>query len=118
MEHLLNSYFCYNYFTLNFLNRYFSELPSLVGDRKINKMHQRKVKPGVRLWALGIIHWKLRLYGKLFCIRQTSQLSVLPCITSLHVCFTDKYLQKLPLINSEANLRPPQHLKWNFFDIS
>ena len=28
---------------------------------------------GDRMWALEIAYWKLCLYGKLFCIRQTSQ---------------------------------------------
>ena len=47
----------------------------MVGDRKINKIYQRKLKSGDRLWALDITNWKLRLYGKLFYIRQTLQLS-------------------------------------------
>ena len=75
MKNLLNGYYCYSYFTPNFLNQYFSELLFLVGERKINKIYQRKLKPSDRLWALEITHWKLRLCGKLFCIRQTSQLS-------------------------------------------
>ena len=50
MENLLNSYFYYNYFTPNFSNRYFSKLLYLVGDRKINKMYQRKLKSGDGLW--------------------------------------------------------------------
>ena len=55
----------------SFSKRYFSELPFLVGDRNLNKIYQQKLKYGDRLWALEIIHWKLRLYGKLFCMRQT-----------------------------------------------
>ena len=82
MENLLNGYFYYSYFTLNFSNRYFSEFLFLVGDRKISKMYQRKLKSGDRLWALEITNWKLRLYGKEFCVRQILQLSVLPCVTS------------------------------------
>ena len=46
---------------IHFLNRYFSELLFLAGDIKINKIYQRKLKPGDRLWALEITHWKLRL---------------------------------------------------------
>ena len=52
IENLLNGY--YNYFTLNFSKRYFSELLFLVGDRKINKIYQLKLKPGDRLWVLEI----------------------------------------------------------------
>ena len=37
--------------------------------RKINKIYQRKLKSGDRLWAVKITLWKLRLYRKLFCIR-------------------------------------------------
>ena len=36
-----------------------------------NKVYQRKLKPGDRLWALEITYWELCLYGQLFCIRQT-----------------------------------------------
>ena len=39
-----------------------------------NKIYERKLKPGDRLWALEIAYWKLSLYGQLFCIRQTSVL--------------------------------------------
>ena len=101
MEHLLNSCFYYNYFTPIFFNLYFLELLFLVGDRKINKIYQSKLKSADRLWA----------YRKLFCIRQILQLSQLDCVTSCPVCFTEK----LPLIISETNLRPMQHLKWIFF---
>ena len=101
MEHLLNSCFYYNYFTPIFSNLYFLELLFLVGDRKINKIYQSKLKSADRLWA----------YCKLFCIRQILQLSQLDCVTSCPVCFTEK----LPLIISETNLRPMQHLKWIFF---
>ena len=107
MENLLNGYFYYNYFTQNFSNQYFSELLFLVGDRKVNKIYQRKLKSGNRLWALGITFWKLRLYGKLFCLRQTLQLSQFYRLSPSDLC---ALLIKLPLINSEANLRPSQHL--------
>ena len=82
MQNLLNSYFYYNSFTQNFLNGFFSELLFLAGDRKVNKIYQRKLKPGDRLWGLETDYWKLCFYGQLMYIRQTSQLSVLPCVTS------------------------------------
>ena len=44
MEHLLNSCFYYNYFTPIFSNLYFLELLFLVGDKKINKIYQSKLK--------------------------------------------------------------------------
>ena len=53
----------------------FFRTPFLAGDRTINKIYRQKLKPEDRLWALEINHWKLRLYGQLFCIRQTSQFS-------------------------------------------
>ena len=40
MENLQNGYFYYSYFIPNFWNRYFSVL--LTGDRKINKIYQRR----------------------------------------------------------------------------
>ena len=49
-------YFCYNYFTPIFSNRYFSELLFLIGDRKINKIYQRKSKSDNRLWPLESDH--------------------------------------------------------------
>ena len=49
MEHLLNGYFYYNYSTPNVSNRYFSELPFLVGDREINKTYPRKLKLGDKM---------------------------------------------------------------------
>ena len=51
------------------------ELLFLVGDRKINKIYHRKLKSGDRVWTLEIIHWKLSIYGKFLCIRQTLQIS-------------------------------------------
>ena len=107
MENLLNGYFYYNYFTPNFSNWYFSELLFLVGGRKINKIYQQKFKSGDRLWALEITLWKLRLYVKLFCTGKTLPLADL-CTLLINT------FEKLPLINSEANLRPLQHLKWSF----
>ena len=76
MENLLDGCFHYNYFTPNFLSGFFSELVFLVGDKKkFNKIYQRKLKPGDRLWVLNITHWKLSLYRKLFWRQQTSQFS-------------------------------------------
>ena len=100
MENLLSGHFFYNYFTPNFSHRYFSELLFLVGDRKINKIHQQKLKSGDRLW-------KLRFYGKLFCIRQTFQLSLFCRVSLADLCALLKNTFKK---TSEANLRPPQHL--------
>ena len=100
-----------------FSNRYFFELLFLVGDRKINKIYQRKLKFGNRLRALQINHWKLRLYGKSFCIRQNLQLSQFYRVSIADLCaLLINIFEKLPLINSEINLRPPQHLKWSFCD--
>ena len=86
MENLPNGYFYYSYFTPSFLNRYFSELLLLAGDKKINKNYRQKLKPEVRLWALEITHWKLHLYGQLFCIRQTSQLSRFYPMSQAELC--------------------------------
>ena len=58
MENLLNGYFYYSYFTPKFLKIYFSELLFLAGDRKLNKIYQRKLKAGDRLWTLEIAHSK------------------------------------------------------------
>ena len=100
-----------------FSNRYFFELLFLVGDRKINKIYQRKLKFGNRLRALQVTHWKLRLYGKSFCIRQNLQLSQFYRVSIADLCaLLINIFEKLPLINSEINLRPPQHLKWSFCD--
>ena len=74
MENLLISFFKLNYFIPNFSNQYFSKFLFLVGDRKINKIYQRKIKSDDKLWALKITHGELRLYEKLFCTRQTLQL--------------------------------------------
>ena len=104
-----------DYFKPNFSNRHFSELLFLAGDRKINKIYQRKLKSGDKLWALEITNWKFRLYGKLLCIKQTSQLSQFYCLSLADLCaLLINIFEKLPLINSEANLRLPQHLKWSF----
>ena len=86
MENLLKGYFSYNYFTPIFSNRYFSELVFLVGDWKINKIYQRKLKPGDRLWALVITSLrKIILYKRDF-----ATLTVLARLTSWPVCFTYK----------------------------
>ena len=69
MENLLNGFFCYSSFTRIFLRKYFSKLVCLAGEREINRISQRKLKPGDRLWVLQIAHWKLCLYWQLFCIR-------------------------------------------------
>ena len=68
MGNFLHGYSYHNYFTLDFSDQYFSELLILVNDRKINKTYQQKLKSGDILWAVEITHWKLRHYGKLFCI--------------------------------------------------
>ena len=96
-----------------FWNRYFSELE--LGDRKISKPYQGKLKSGHRLWAFEIIYWKLRLYGKLFCIKQTLQLSQFCRVPTADLCASviDTF-GKIPLINSQGNLQPLQHLKWIF----
>ena len=99
-----------NYSAPHYSNWKFLELLFLVGDRKIDKIYQRKLKSGNRLLALEITHWKLSVYGKLFSIRQTLQLSQFYRALLADLCAL--------LINtfenfSKANLRPGQHLKWN-----
>ena len=79
------------------------------------KNHQNistKIKSGDRLWVLETTLWKLCFYGKLFCIRQNLKLSQF-CRVSLDDlrALLINTFEKLPLINSEINLRPPQHLK-------
>ena len=59
MENLLND------FTPKFSTHFFSELLFLVGERKINKIYQRKSKSADRLWVLAIIHWIFCLHEKL-----------------------------------------------------
>ena len=44
MENVLNGYFYYSYFTPNFLNRSFSELLFLAGDRKLKQNLSTKIK--------------------------------------------------------------------------
>ena len=106
VKNLVNGYFYCNYFTPNFSNRYFSELFFLVGHKKINKIYHE------RLSALEIIHWRLRLYGNLFCIGQTLQLSQFYHVTLADLCaLLINIFEQLPLINSKVNLRLPQHLK-------
>ena len=56
MENLLNGYFYYSSFISNFLNRNFQELLFVAGERKINKIYQRKLKLGDRFWALEIAY--------------------------------------------------------------
>ena len=89
----------------------------VAGERKINKIYKRKLKLGDRLWALEIAYWKLCLYGQLFCIRQTSQFSQFYRVSLAELCALllniFEKLNKL-ITNSEANLRPPQHLNRSF----
>ena len=55
MGNLQNGYFYYSSFISNFFNRYFQEL-FVAGERKINKIYQRKLKLADRLWALEIAY--------------------------------------------------------------
>ena len=55
-ENLLNFFFYYYNFTPNISNWYIKVLLFLVGNRKINKIYQGKLKSADRLWALEIIH--------------------------------------------------------------
>ena len=87
-----------------------------MADRKTNKIYQRKLKSGNRLWALEIILWKLRLYGKLRCIRQTLQLSKFYRVSLADLCvlLIDTF-EKLPLINSERQTTTLTRSKTGFF---
>ena len=115
---LLNAYFYYSFLTSNFWNRYFSEFLFVASERKENNIYQRKLKPGDRSWALEIAYWKVFLHGQLFCIRQNSQFSQFYRVPLVELCaLLINTSEKLHLINSEANLRPPQHLKCSFCDI-
>ena len=115
LQNLLNGCFYYYYFTPNFLNWYFFELLFLVGDRKIIKIYQWKLKSGDWLWVLETAFWKLCFYGKLFSIRQNLKLPQFYRVSldDLRALLMNTF-KKLPLINSEINLRPPQHLKWSW----
>ena len=115
MENLLNDYFCYSFFISNFLNRYFQELLFVAGESKINNIYQRKLKLADRLWALEIAYLKLCPCRQLFCIRQSSQFSQFHRVSLADLCaLLINTFEKLRLINSEANLRPSQHLKRSF----
>ena len=92
MENLLNGYFYYSSFISNFLNRYFWELLFVAGERKINKIYERKLKLGDRLWALEI--WKLSLQAIILHKTDFGIFTVLPYATSWSMCLTDKYLWK------------------------
>ena len=92
MENLLSGYFYYSSFISNFLNRYFWELLFLAGERKINKIYERKLKLGDRLWALQI--WKLSLQAIILHKTDFGIFTVSPCATSWSMCLTDKYLWK------------------------
>ena len=96
MENLLNGYFYYSSFISNFLNRNFQELLFVAGERKINKIYQRKLKLGDRFWALEIAYWKLCLYGQLFWIKQISQFSQFHRVSLAELCalLINKYLRK------------------------
>ena len=117
MKKLLRGYFYHSSFISKFLTRSFWELLFVTGERKINKIYKRKLKLGDRLWALEIAYWKLCLYGQLFCIRQTSQFSQFYRVSLAELCALllniFEKLNKL-ITNSEANLRPPQHLNRSF----
>ena len=70
-------------------------------DRKINKIYQQKLKSDIRLWALEISYWKLRLYSKLFCLIQTLHLSHFDRVSLANLCvLLINIFEKLPLINS------------------
>ena len=70
---------------------------------------------GKLLKLLEIACWKLCLYRQLFCIRQTSQLSQFYRVSLAELCaLLINTFEKLNLINSDANLQPPQHLKLSF----
>ena len=114
MGNLQNGYFYYSSFISNFFNRYFQEL-FVAGERKINKIYQRKLKLADRLWALEIAYLKLCLCGQLFCIRQTLQFSQFYRVSLAELCaLLINIFEKLLPVNSEANLRPPQLLNRSF----
>ena len=82
-----------------------------VGDR----LATDRLRLGDRLWALEIAYWKLCFYGQLFCMRQTSQFSQFYRMSLAELCaLLINIFEKLHLINSEANLRLPQHLNSSF----
>ena len=115
MENLLNGYFYYSSFISDFLSKYFQELLFLAGERKINKIYQRKLKLADKLWSLEIAYLKLCICRQLFCIRQTSQFSQFYRVLPAELCaLLINVFEKLHLINSEANLQSPQHLNRSF----
>ena len=115
MENLLNGYFYYSSFISDFLSKYFQELLFVAGERKIYKIYQRKLKLADKLWALEIAYLKLCICRQLFCIRQTSQFSQFYRVSPAELCaLLINVIEKLYLINSEANLQSPQHLNRSF----
>ena len=82
MENLLNGYFYYSSFISIFLNRYFQELLFVAGEKKINKIYQRKLKLADRLWALEIAYLKLSLLAIILHKTDFAIFTVLPCVTS------------------------------------
>ena len=115
IENLLSGCSYYSSVISNFLNTYFQELLFVAGERKINKIYQRALKLGDRLWELEIAYWKLCLYGQLFCIRQTWRFSQFYRVSLAELCaLLINIFEKLHLINSEADLRPLQHLNRSF----
>ena len=115
VENLLNGYFYYSSFISDFLSKYFQELLFVAGERKIYKIYQRKLKLADKLWALEIAYLKLCICRQLFCIRQTSQFSQFYRVSPAELCaLLINVIEKLYLINSEANLQSPQHLNRSF----
>ena len=105
--------FLLQFLYIRFFEQIFSELLFVAGERKIYKIYQRKLKLGDKLWALEIAYLKLCICRQLFCIRQTSQFSQFYRVSLAELCaLLINIFEKLHLINSEANLRPLQHLNF------
>ena len=93
MENLLNSYFNYSSFISNFLNRCFQELLFVAGERKVNKIYQRKLKlVGARNC---LFMFKVRSLPAIILHKTDFAIfTALPCVTSWAKCLIDKYLWK------------------------
>ena len=108
MENLRNSLLLLQFLYTKFFEQIFLRTPTVAGERKINKIYLRKLKLGDRLSALEIAYWKLCLYGQLFRIRQTSQFSLFYRVWPAELCALLTNIFNKLIINSDANLRPPQ----------
>ena len=87
-KHVRNSSYSQVFFEENshshgsVLNRYFEEILFVAGERKTNKIYQRKLKLGDRLWSINCLLEIISLRAIILRKTDFAILTVLPCVTS------------------------------------